>query len=229
MSTEISTVRIVVRFVLGIAVMSAVFFGSAGTFDWLDAWIYMIFQFSFSVKMALWLKRNNPVLLKDRMTFLKSSARGWDKAIVWISTVVFVPYLFLPGLDSIRYGWSSVPVFVRVVSFLGIVAGFLLLYFVFRENTHLSRIVEIQKERDHKVITTGPYQYIRHPMYLAVITQLVCIPLALGSLFALIPAALLTTLIVIRTHLEDTTLQSELEGYKAYSEKIRYRIAPGIW
>ncbi len=214
---------------IGIAVMSAVFFGSAGTLDWPEAWLYMIFQFSFSAAMAVWLKKNNPDLLKDRMTFIKSSARGWDKAILWILTVVFIPYLILPGLDAIRYRWSSVPVFLRVLGFMGIVATLLLISWVMRENTYLSPVVEIQKKRGHRVITTGPYRYIRHPMYVAVITLFVCIPLALGSLLALIPAALITALIVIRTHFEDKTLHLELEGYKAYSERVKYRLVLGIW
>jgi protein-S-isoprenylcysteine O-methyltransferase Ste14 len=229
LATEISTARMVVRLMIGIVVMSTAFFGSAGTLEWPEAWLYMIFQFSFSAAMAVWLKKNNPDLLKERMTFFKSSARGWDKAIFWIMTVVFIPYLLLVGLDAIRYRWSSVPLFLRVLGFMGIVSTLLLISWVMRENTYLSRVVEIQRERGHRVITTGPYRYIRHPMYVAVITQLVCIPLALGSLLALIPAALLTALIVIRTHFEDKTLHSGLEGYKAYSEKVKYRLVPGIW
>ncbi len=219
----------VVRLIIGFAAMSAAFFGSAGTLDWPEAWLYIVFQFSFSAEMAVWLKKNNPDLLKDRMTFLKSSARGWDKAILWIMTVVFIFYLFVPGLDAIRYRWSSIPLFLKVLGFMGIVTTLLLISWVMRENAYLSRVVEIQRERGHRVITTGPYRYIRHPMYMAVIAQLVCIPLALGSLLTLLPAALLTALIVIRTVLEDKTLHSELEGYKAYSEKVKYRLVPGIW
>jgi len=220
---------VVVRLIIGFAAMSAAFFGSAGTLDWPEAWLYIVFQFSFSAEMAVWLKKNNPDLLKDRMTFLKSSARGWDKAILWIMTVVFIFYLFVPGLDAIRYRWSSIPLFLKVLGFMGIVTTLLLISWVMRENAYLSRVVEIQRERGHRVITTGPYRYIRHPMYMAVIAQLVCIPLALGSLLTLLPAALLTALIVIRTVLEDKTLHSELEGYKAYSEKVKYRLVPGIW
>jgi len=209
--------------------MSAVFFGSAGTLDWPEAWLYMIFQFSFSATMAVWLKKNDPALLKDRMTFLKSSARGWDKAILWILAIVFIPFLFLPGMDAIRYRWSSVPFLLKVFGFTGILSALLLISWVTRVNTYLSHFVEIQKERCHRVITTGPYRFIRHPMYIAVITLFVCIPLALGSLFALIPAALLIALIVIRTNFEDKTLNLELEGYKAYSDKVKYRLLPGIW
>jgi protein-S-isoprenylcysteine O-methyltransferase Ste14 len=98
-----------------------------------------------------------------------------------------------------------------------------------RENTYLSRVVEIQKDRGHKVITTGPYRYVRHPMYVGVIILLVSVPLALGSLWALVPGVALTIIIIIRTHLEDKTLHAELEGYKAYAGKVRYRLVPGIW
>jgi len=229
LAKEISTARVVIRLIIGIAIMSAAFFGSAGTLDWPEAWLYMISQFAFSGAVALWLKKKNPDLLKDRMTFFKSSARGWDKAIFWIMTVVFIPYLFLPGLDAIRYQWSSVPLFIKVFGFMAIAASLLMISWVMRENTYLSRVVEIQRERGHRVITTGPYQYIRHPMYVAVIAQLICIPLALGSLLTLIPASLLTALLVIRTHFEDKTLNSELEGYKAYSEKVKYKLVPRVW
>jgi len=229
LSKEISTARIAVRFSLGIVGMCAAFFGTAGTLNWPEAWLYMILQFSFSAAMAVWLKRNDPELLKDRMTFLKSSAMSWDKVILWIMTIVSIPYILLPGLDAVRYQWSSVPPVFKVIAFAGVAASFLLIFWVMRENTYLSRIVEVQKERGHSVITTGPYRFVRHPMYVGVIIIFVCIPLALGSLWTLIPAVLLTALIVIRTHLEDKTLQEELEGYKDYSVKVPHRIVPGIW
>jgi protein-S-isoprenylcysteine O-methyltransferase Ste14 len=98
-----------------------------------------------------------------------------------------------------------------------------------RENSYLSRIVEIQTERGHRVITTGPYQYVRHPMYFGVIVLFNSIPVALGSLWTLIPSSVLTLLILIRTYLEDKTLREELEGYNSYAEKVKYKIIPGIW
>jgi protein-S-isoprenylcysteine O-methyltransferase Ste14 len=229
MSPEISTTRLLARLLTAIIIMSVAFFGTAGTLAWPEAWLYMIFQLSFSTAASVWLKKHNPDLLRDRMTFLKRSARGWDKAILWISTVFFIPYLLLPGLDAIRYQWSSVPLPIRAIGFIGIGSSWLLIFRVMRENTYLSRVVEIQKERGHRVITTGPYRYIRHPMYVGVILLFFCIPLGLGSLWALLPAVLLTALIAVRTHLEDKTLHEELDGYKAYAEKVRYRLIPGIW
>jgi protein-S-isoprenylcysteine O-methyltransferase Ste14 len=217
------------RFVGGIAIMSAAFFGSAGTLDWPEAWIYMILQYSFSMMLGIWLKKHNPSLLRDRMAFLKPTAKAWDKVILLISTIAFIPYLILPGLDAVRFQWSSVPLLVKAVGFIGIILSFMLVFWVMRENTFLSRIVEIQKEKGHRVITTGPYQYVRHPMYFGVIVLFFSIPVALGSLLGLIPSGALTLLILIRTVLEDKTLREELEGYNSYTEKVRYKIIPGIW
>jgi protein-S-isoprenylcysteine O-methyltransferase Ste14 len=163
------------------------------------------------------------------MAFLKPAAKRWDKAILLISTVVFVPYLILPGLDAVRFQWSLVPPLIKIVSFVGIILSYILLFWVMRENTYLSRIVEIQTERGHRVITTGPYQYVRHPMYFGVIVLFNSIPVALGSLWTLIPSSVLTLLILIRTYLEDKTLREELEGYNSYAEKVKYKIIPGIW
>jgi protein-S-isoprenylcysteine O-methyltransferase Ste14 len=178
---------------------------------------------------AVWLKKHNPQLLKDRMPFLKPAAKNWDKIIIVTSTAVFIPYLLSPGLDAVRYQWSSVPLPVSVAAYAGVIVSLLLFLAVMRENVYLSRFVEVQRERGHKVITTGPYRYIRHPMYVGLIILLYSIPVALGSLWTLIPASVPTLLFVIRTHFEDKTLYEELEGYKAYSGKFKYRLLPGIW
>lgn len=229
MPSEVSTTKIIARLVIGIIVVSTMLFGSAGTINWPEAWLYIILQFSFSTALAAWLKKNNPDLLKERLTFLKKSAKSWDKVIMLTGTIIFIPYLLLPGIDAVKYRWSQIATPIKAAGFAAIIASFILIFYVMRENTYLSRVVEIQKDRGHKVITTGPYRYVRHPMYVGVIILFISIPLALGSLFALVPGAALTIIIIIRTHLEDKTLQAELQGYKAYTEKVRYRLIPGIW
>jgi protein-S-isoprenylcysteine O-methyltransferase Ste14 len=175
------------------------------------------------------MKKHNPELLKDRMAFLKRSAKGWDKIIIVTSTAVFVPYLLLPGLDAVRYRWSSVPLAIVVLGFVGVLVALLLMVWVIQVNTYLSRFVEVQRERGHKVITSGPYRYVRHPMYASLIILLYSIPVALGSLWTLIPASILTLLFVIRTYFEDQTLHEELEGYNSYSTQVKYRLLPGVW
>jgi len=229
MSREIPAGRIAVRFVMGVVIMSAAFFGSAGTLAWPEAWLYMLVQFGFAAAIAIWLKRHNPDLLKERMIFWKHSARGWDTAIVMTAAGILVPYLLLPGLDAVRYQWSHVPLPVKAIGFAGILMSFALIFWVMRENTYLSRIVEIQQDKGHKVIITGPYRYVRHPMYVGVVVLSLCIPLLLGSLLTLIPGSLLAALIVVRTYLEDKTLYAELDGYKSYANTVRYRLFPKIW
>lgn len=228
-ATEVSNLRMVLRLLVAFIVMSAAFCCSAGTTAWLKAWLYMVIQFSFWTAAALWLKKHNPQLLKDRMVFLKPDTRGWDKVIIKTSTVLFIPYLLLPGFDAVRYQWSSVPLPVSVIGYAGIILSLLLFFAVLRENAYLSRFVEVQKDKGHKVITTGPYRYVRHPMYVGLITLLYSLPVALGSLWTLIPASVLTLLFVVRTYLEDKTLHEELEGYRAYAEKVKYRLLPGVW
>jgi protein-S-isoprenylcysteine O-methyltransferase Ste14 len=229
LTSDVSRLRIALRLAVTFVVMGAAFFGSAGTVVWFRAWLYLVIQFSFWTVTALWLKKHNPQLLKERMVFLKPGAKGWDKIIVLVSTVVFIPYLLLPGLDAVRYRWSSVSLPVSTVGFAGVVGSLLLFFAVLRENAYLSRFVEIQKEKGHKVITTGPYRYVRHPMYVALIFLLYSIPIALGSLWTFIPATVLTLLFVVRTYLEDKTLCRELDGYEAYTGKVKHRLFPMIW
>jgi protein-S-isoprenylcysteine O-methyltransferase Ste14 len=116
-----------------------------------------------------------------------------------------------------------------VLGFVGVIISLLLIFLAMRANKYLSRFVEVQRERGHKVIISGPYQYVRHPMYAGLIVLIYSIPVALGSLWTLLPASVLTLLFVIRTYFEDKTLHEELEGYKAYSERVKYRLLPGIW
>jgi len=135
-----------------------------------------------------------------------------------------------PGFDVIRYGWSEpFPVWIEVLAMILHLPGFLLILGVMRENTYLSRVVKIDHARGHQVIKTGPYAYVRHPMYSAVILLIFAVPTALGSRYALIPAMLMALLLIVRTQLEDRTLGRELPGYTDYARQTRYRLIPGLW
>ena len=160
---------------------------------------------------------------------MKKSAKGWDKVLMFVSLPFYIPYLIIPGFNAVRYQWSHVPVWVKSLCFVLIVASFLWITWIMKENTFLSRFVEIQEERGHKVITTGPYRFVRHPMYIGASILLLALPVALGSLYALIPAAFTVVFTIIRTVLEDKTLHKELEGYVEYAQKTKYRLIPGIW
>jgi protein-S-isoprenylcysteine O-methyltransferase Ste14 len=229
MASEISTAQIASRIAFGFIVICAALFVPAGTMRWPEAWIYILTQFSFSTAMAVWLKKNDPELLRERLTLVKRSARDWDKVILGISTVIFIPYILLPGFDAVRYGWSQVPSLLKIAAFAGMFSALVVVFWIMRANTFLSRFAEIQKDRGHRVITEGPYRHIRHPMYAAIIILIISIPLLLGSLWSLIPGGMMIILIIIRTALEDRMLQAELDGYRSYADKVRYRLLPGLW
>lgn len=217
------------RFISGLIVIGAILFGTAGTFDWPEAWVYIVIQFGWSAVLTVWLWNHDPELLKDRLKYAKKSAKGWDKVLTFISMLFYIPYLIIPGFDAVRYQWSDVPVGVKILCFILVTVSFIWITWIMGENTFLSRFVEIQKERGHKVITTGPYRFVRHPMYIGATILLLCLPVALGSLYALIPAAFCIIFMIIRTVLEDKTLHNELEGYVEYAQKTKYRLLPGIW
>jgi protein-S-isoprenylcysteine O-methyltransferase Ste14 len=195
---------------------------------WPEIWVFIGFCVLYSVPTSLWLKKNNPKLMKKRL-FLKRYSMGWKEwdKIVMSGLIVFsMVSLVIAGLDA-AFRWSHVPLLLEVLGFAGIVPAFVVSFMVMRENTYLSKLSEIQKGQ--KVVTTGPYAYIRHPMYASFIIFFLCLPFALGSLYALIPGVLTSVFVVIRTHLEDKMLHKELPGYVEYKKKTRYRILPHVW
>lgn len=179
--------------------------------------------------MVVWLRKHNPELLKVRMELWKRMAKPWDKAIVVLFIADSIPLFVLPGLDAIRYQWSHVPLPIKILGFAVMLVSSGLIFWVLKTNPYSSAAVEVQRERGHKPITTGPYRFVRHPMYVGAILWFISTPLALGSLITLIPATILALLIVLRTYLEDKTLHEELEGYAAYTQTVKYRLIPGIW
>ena len=163
--------------------------------------------------------------------FLERRSRGAEKVkeqklIQLINLPVFMAAFIIPGLDK-RFGWSDIPVEVIIITDIVILLGYLIIFIVFRENSYASRIIEIDKEQ--KVISTGLYSIIRHPMYLGVLIMYLPTPLALGSYWGLIPMGLLPVALVFRILNEEKVLSEKLEGYKDYCRKTKYRLIPYIW
>lgn len=224
----LSKVVKMVRLIFSIVLFLALFFLPAGTFRWTEAWLLIGFYILSVAGVMLWLKKNDPGLLKERMK-KKKDVRTWDRIILMTYVFFLMTLLVVAGLDAVRYNLSNVPTLIKVIGFLGIIPGFILGFWAMRENSYLSDTVRIQEDRGHRVCQTGPYSFVRHPMYVGVIMAMVCVPLALGSYYALIPAAVIAAIFVVRTALEDRTLQRELPGYKEYTESVRFRLFPGIW
>lgn len=186
----------------------------------------------FGVVMTHYLLHHDPALLAERLKLvpLHKEQKVWDKVIMSIFFIAGIGLYLIPGFDVVRYEWSEpLPVWVRILAILIHLPCFVLLGWVMRENTYLSQVVKIDEERGHKVITTGPYALVRHPMYTVTIVLLFAVPAALGSRFALIVALFLALLLIVRTHFEDRTLHAELEGYPEYAKQTPYRLIPGIW
>jgi protein-S-isoprenylcysteine O-methyltransferase Ste14 len=230
LNKNLSKIKSTLRIIFMIIFFLVLIFVPAGTFNWLEAWIFLSLYFVWLIVMIVWMKKNDPELLKERMTAKKKkNIKHWDKNFMFAYALMFVLLFVLTGLDAVRFRWSQVNLAVKVVGFLGFFLAIGIVTWTMKENTFLSEMVRIQEERGHRVCTTGPYRFVRHPMYVGVIILLFCFPLALGSYYSLIPAFFTVILFFIRTALEDKTLQSELPGYKEYAEKVRYRLIPRIW
>ena len=216
---------IFLQFLLAIPVMVLILFWPAGTLRWAEAWIYIILQLGYSVIMVLYFLKHNPEIIKKRME-MKLPSRLWDRVVMIPVILAMISLLIIPGLN-VRYNWSNIPIYIEVIGFIGFLTSSYLIFLIMKENSYLLKTVEIQKGQ--KVVSTGPYSIVRHPMYSASILMVFSIALALGSLYALIPAALASFFLIIRTHLEDNTLKKELKGYKDYTKRTKYRLLPKIW
>jgi protein-S-isoprenylcysteine O-methyltransferase Ste14 len=204
-------------------------FLAAGTIAWPAGWVYLALFFSFVFAITLWLFRHNPDLLKERMTMSRRDQKAWDKVFLALAYVSFVAWLVLMSLDAVRFHWSQMPVWLSVAGAIVLVCSFYLFFATFRENSYLSPLVRIQEDRGQRVVSTGPYHYVRHPMYAAALLFFLGTTLLLGSWYGLLLALLLVALIAGRTVLEERTLQQELQGYDAYMTQVKYRLIPHVW
>ena len=223
-----SRVKRMIRAILIVFFLLILLFVPAGTLSWPEAWLFLFLYFSFVVGAVIWLKKNDPDLLKERMS-IKKDVKVWDKNIMLAYTLLIMILLTVTGLDAVRFRWSHVPFTLRALGFLGFIPSAGLILWTMAENTYLSKMVRIQKDRGHKVCTTGPYKFVRHPMYFGTILFILCFPLFFGSLYALIPSLIIVLLFILRTSLEDKTLHKELPDYKEYAKSVRYKLIPRVW
>lgn len=230
MQNKNSKGKTIIQVAVRIALLPVLLFIPAGTLNWPEAWLFLIICLSWSGATLLWLIKNNPDLLKERLKMpIQKNQKGWDKVIVFALLILSMIWLPLPGLDAVRYQWSHVPLALKALGFIGLIPSFIIVFLTIKENAYLSTVVRIQQDRGHKVITTGPYRCVRHPMYSGMIILYLSFPLSLGSFYALIFSLAFILLIILRTHLEDRTLQKELPGYHEYAKRVRYRLVPGMW
>ena len=205
-------------------ILGIIFFVPAGSFRFWEAWVYsavIIIPMIFVVRYFL---KRNPDILERRLQFKEKEPQ--QKKIVRIGNILFFIAMILPGLDY-RFGLSDIPAVMVFSSDAMVLAGIFIYFLVLKENSYASRTIEVQEGQ--KVISTGPYSVVRHPMYSAVGIMYLFTPIALGSYWAIIPMLLIIPIIVLRILNEEEILKKDLPGYTEYVTKTRYRLIPFIW
>ena len=196
----------------------------AGTFNYWQVYVYFSVLVVPMIFVLFYFLKRDPKFLERRTKGTEKVKE--QKLIQLINLPVFMAAFIIPGIDR-RFGWSDIPVEAVIATDAVILSGYIIIFLVFRQNSYASRIIEIEEEQ--KVITTGLYSVVRHPMYLGVLIMYLPTPLALGSYWGLIPMALLPVALVFRILNEEKVLKENLTGYMEYCEKTRYRLIPSIW
>ena len=217
-------ITVLLRFALVIILIGLIVFLPAGTIKFWEVWVYFGILFIPMIFVLTYLLKNDPELLERRMKMKEKEEP--QKVFVKLSILVFLIAFIIPGIDH-RFEWSEVPFIVIIIADLFIFIGYLLFFLVLKENTYASRIIQVEK--DQRVISTGLYAIVRHPMYVAVIMMYVLSPLALGSYWAVVAVLPLPVLIIFRIKSEEKILIDKLPGYREYTQEVKYRLIPYIW
>jgi protein-S-isoprenylcysteine O-methyltransferase Ste14 len=220
--------RYALRESMGIVMMGAALFWSAGELNWWSAWATLAVTFAWIAATAAVILRFNPGLLAERLGPRKG-ARPWDIAIMGILGILQLARYIIAGLDQ-RFSWTGgFPLWVQITALMACCLGYALFVWAAASNAFFSQIVRIQTERSHVVVTGGPYHYVRHPAYLGAILFELAAPILLASWWGLGISGLTILLLVLRTALEDRTLNTGLPGYADYASQVPYRLLPHIW
>lgn len=224
-------IRIIIMLLLVLVLLPLLPMLISGKWDWWQAWVMAaIFILGFIVSRAL-AARKSPDILKERANYNQhENTQPWDK---WLSPLVAFGSVFIllvAGLDAL-WDWSpGFPLWVEMVGLVLIMAGYVIASYALIANAYFSGTVRIQEERGHKVISSGPYAWMRHPGYFGTLLSSLGMPLLLDSIWAFIPAVIFGVFfIALRTRLEDRFLQENLPGYREYAGKVKYRLLPGVW
>lgn len=212
-----------------VVAMGALLFASAGTLHWSSAWVFLVTSSLLGPLCGWWLQRIDPGLLAERLRpVIQREQPRADKAFIIAFVAAILGWLIAIGLDR-RAVASNVPVALQVLGFVLYLACTAFTMWVFRENSFAAPVVKLQAERAQHVISTGPYAYVRHPMYSGMIMFFAGVPLLLGSWWGLAVAPVLLVLLAVRIHIEERTLRAGLSGYSDYAARVRYRLLPGVW
>jgi protein-S-isoprenylcysteine O-methyltransferase Ste14 len=209
-------------------ILGLVIFVPAGDVGWAKGWLFLLVFAALTAPSVVYLWRVNPEIFVARGK-IHAGTKAWDKVLMACLALSLLAILSVAALDAGRFHWSSVPWWLTILGYILLSIGFLLSVWAESVNKFAEPSARIQTDRGHKVIDTGPYAIVRHPMYLSGLLVCAGIPLTLGSFWAFIPAVVTTLVLIVRTILEDKMLQTELEGYKDYAARVPHRLIPGVW
>lgn len=198
--------------------------------SWWQAWVFFVLIVTAGIGGRIWAEYRHPGILAERFNFKAQDVKSWDKVMGPLMALsLSFPLVIVAGLDH-HFAWSvHLPIWMNLLGLALITFGYAFATWALIENRFFFSLVRIQKDREHEVCNSGPYRIVRHPGYAGNILALPGIVLALGSVWTLIPVVIAIIISVIRTELEDRTLQEELEGYKEYVQGVQYRLIPGIY
>lgn len=208
---------------------AAALFGCAGRLDWTRGWITLAMYVVCMGATGFLVHRLNPGLLEARAKWRRKDTKGFDKVCLSLYLPLTLLQPAIGGLDAVRFGWSSIPFWAVYPGVLLFLVAMTLVTWTMSVNPHAESTVRIQSDRGHKVVTSGPYRIVRHPMYVGAILMYPATALVLGSMWALAMSALIAALMICRTALEDRTLRRELPGYQEFTALTQYRLIPGLW
>lgn len=224
---RIPAIKRIAPMVFGLGITSACLFGSAGRFDWANAWVLLGLNFAAGIASTVLISRS-PGLPAERSNF--KAGKIWDKPLVAMVVLVGPAATWITaGLDNRLHGSGAMtrPAFIAGIGIAAFSAA--LIAWAIRANPFFSAVVRIQKDRGQVVVRSGPYRFVRHPAYTGMAAFTLATPLILNSSWAFLPAAVTAAVWGMRTFLEDRTLRNELEGYADYARSVKYRLAPPIW
>jgi protein-S-isoprenylcysteine O-methyltransferase Ste14 len=224
------TTRLIVQTSAWLGFMGLLLFLAAGSWRWAQGWAFLAIFALGSVAFSAWLLRRDPALLAARLgPLVQRGQPTWDRVFLLSFVGIWCAWLVIMALDAQRWRTSNVPPWQNVVGGALVIAGFLATVLVFRENSFAAPVVRVQAERGQRVIDTGPYAVVRHPMYAAAVLYLAGMPLLLGSWYGLAIAPLMIAGIAPRAVFEERLLKRDLPGYADYMRRVRYRLIPGVW
>ncbi|MBB4422821.1 protein-S-isoprenylcysteine O-methyltransferase Ste14 [Bradyrhizobium sp. CIR48] len=221
--------RLLLQNTITTAAMGALLFASAGTLRWPSAWVFLATCTLLGPLCGWWLYRIDPALLAERLRpVLQKDQPAADKLFMSVFVLAMLAWLVLIGIDR-RLQSSDMPVALQAFGLALFLASTLFTMWVFRENSFAAPVVKLQAERAQRVISTGPYAHVRHPMYSGMVLFFAGVPLLLGSWWGLVMVPILVLLFAIRIGIEERTLREGLPGYADYAARVRYRLMPGVW